>query len=109
MRSAYRYRATVTLHPGVDEGEPGALVTVELCGSWDHEGSCRWPHHSRLQAEGTTSSFCTIFACEPEERDEIAGRIDRSLRSSGVVHVQNSEITAVPAADAELAARLRDA
>jgi hypothetical protein len=106
MRSAHLYRATVILHPGVDERELGAAVTVELCGSWDHEGSCRWPHHNRIHAEGTTTSFNTIFVCEPEERDEIGDRIDRSLRSCGLGDVCGGGITDVSSADADLAARL---
>jgi hypothetical protein len=22
-------------------------VTVALCGHWEHDGECRWPHHTR--------------------------------------------------------------
>jgi hypothetical protein len=38
--------ATLRLAPGQDELAPGAAVTVSLCGHWDHDGPCRWPHHT---------------------------------------------------------------
>lgn len=34
-------------------GDPAALggaVTRELCGHWEHEGPCRWPHHTSSRA-----------------------------------------------------------
>lgn len=38
--------ATIHLPEGGDPAAPGAAVTVALCGHWEHDRSCRWPHHT---------------------------------------------------------------
>jgi hypothetical protein len=35
--------------PEADLGAIGAAVTVELCGHWEHEPPCRWPHHTAVE------------------------------------------------------------
>jgi hypothetical protein len=37
------------------DGDPAALggaVTVALCGNWEHDGPCRWPHHTDTLEQG---------------------------------------------------------
>ncbi len=45
---AYVAEAEIVLNEGCDPAAVGAAVTVELCGHWEHEGACRWPHNSAI-------------------------------------------------------------
>jgi hypothetical protein len=80
MRSPYAHEALVELTDGVDEGAPGAAVTVALCGSWQHDGPCPLaPHHTstRRGPEGLLVRvlFATEPAREPDARRLIAGAL----------------------------------
>ena len=48
---AHRCEYRILLEPGSDERAPGGAVTVALCGHWDHDGPCRWPHFSTITAD----------------------------------------------------------
>jgi hypothetical protein len=56
-------------------------VTVELCGHWEHEGGCRWPHNNEIWPEGDDVTFRTIFVAPPSEECEVHERIESALRS----------------------------
>ena len=49
-QSTFPYRRTfiLSLSDARDSRAPGGAVTVALCGHWDHEGECRWPHLSTI-------------------------------------------------------------
>lgn len=42
MRLVHR----VLLDAGGDPRALGGAVTAALCGHWEHDGRCRWPHHT---------------------------------------------------------------
>jgi hypothetical protein len=51
-RVGYVQQALLQLSPGVDIGEPGAAITTELCGSWQHDGPCPLaPHHTAAERQ----------------------------------------------------------
>ena len=45
----------------------GAAVTTALCGHWEHEGPCRWPHNNAIQQKGATFLFRTLFVAPASE------------------------------------------
>jgi hypothetical protein len=45
---SHRCEYRIRLEPGSDDRAPGGAVTVALCGHWDHDGRCRWPHLSTI-------------------------------------------------------------
>ncbi|ADP79508.1 hypothetical protein [Pseudofrankia inefficax] len=47
-RSGFVYEAWVRLAAGADSRALGGAVTVALCGHWEHEGACTWPHNVRV-------------------------------------------------------------
>jgi hypothetical protein len=51
-------------------------VTVELCGHWEHDGACRWPHNSA----NIGPAFRTIFVASDEDEPEVRTRIESVLR-----------------------------
>jgi hypothetical protein len=77
------HEAELRLDPGADERAPGGAVTVALCGDWDHEGACRWPHNSAIVADGDRWRLRTVFLAPLAEEGEVRHRIDRGLRQTG--------------------------
>jgi hypothetical protein len=69
---------------------PGAAVTLELCGSWDHEPPCPLAaHHTtsrrdRTGEDGHDVVVRVVFACAPAAEADVRARIDRALRRGAV-------------------------
>ena len=78
---AYVLEAELELDAGCDPRAVGAAVTVELCGHWEHEGPCAWPHNSDIDVEREPALFRTIYVADNDEEPEIHDRIVKSLRS----------------------------
>jgi hypothetical protein len=78
MRQAYAHGAVLS---GVaDERDPGAAITVALCGHWDHEPPCPLaPHHIGTTREDETIRLRVLFVTEPHLVDEVRRRIDDAL------------------------------
>ena len=45
----FAHEAQARLAPGSDAAAVGAAITSGLCGTWEHDGPCRWPHHTYVQ------------------------------------------------------------
>lgn len=71
----------LALDEGVDLAAPGGAVTVGLCGSWEHDGHCRWPHHSAITVTGTTWTVRVVFVAHDREVADVRRRIGASLAS----------------------------
>jgi hypothetical protein len=80
MREAFVHEASIELERGADERAPGAAVTVGLCGHWQHEGPCRWPHHSSVERSGQMLVIRVVFVADPADEQDVRQRIDRALR-----------------------------
>jgi hypothetical protein len=106
---AYVLEAEIELEEGADPRAVGAAVTVELCGHWEHEGPCAWPHNSAIDAARTPALLRTIYVADEDEEPEIRDRIVRSLNQAADWSVEG--IRARPIADDErdLANRLASA
>jgi hypothetical protein len=105
-RSAHVYAASIRLGEGTNPAEVGAAVTVELCGHWDHEGPCRWPHNNAIEDAAPVAAFRTVFVAPDDEIDEVRARIDRALRSSAEWTVLESGPRALTAEEQTLGANL---
>jgi hypothetical protein len=79
--SAYVHEAELELFEGTDPQAPGGAVTVALCGHWDHDGPCRWPHHSAIAGGAQPRLLRTVFAARPQDEPEIRALIDGALRA----------------------------
>jgi hypothetical protein len=79
---AFVHEGSLELADGADDRAPGAAVTVGLCGHWDHEGDCRWRHHTAVvQRDGSTLTVRTVFASDIAEEAEVRARIVAALES----------------------------
>lgn len=107
-RDPFVYEAALHLVEGTDPGAPGAAVTVELCGHWEHEGGCRWPHNNELSDENGSTTIRTIFVAPPAEESEVRARIDAALRSASGWTVTASGARPLRSNEQALAARLAD-
>ena len=83
MRSVrgHVHQADVTFSAEADTRAPGGAVTVALCGSWDHEGSCRWPHHTSVDPSITPSPVRVVFVADDDELVDVRRRIESALVS----------------------------
>ena|SRR5512133_775640 len=92
---AWVHEAVVDLLEDADPRAVGAAVTVALCGHWEHEGPCRWPHNNEL----VDGLFRTMFVCAAHEEPEVRARIRSALGNASQWRVV--EERARPVADAE--------
>lgn len=77
---AYVHRAEVQLGGG-DSGAPGAAVTTRLCGGWQHEGACRWPHHTSVEGTAPLLVLRVVFVAEPGEEQGVRRLVVEGLAS----------------------------
>jgi hypothetical protein len=75
------HEATLDLEPGTDPRAPGGAVTVALCGHWEHECACRWPHHTSISDMGSERVVRTVFVAARSELPEVRKRIREALAS----------------------------
>jgi hypothetical protein len=82
MDFPYTYQTTVRLGDGGDSHAIGGAVTVALCGHWEHDGPCRWPHHTAAVAAGDGRyRVTTRFACATGEEADVRARIAAAVAS----------------------------
>lgn len=85
-------------------GDPAALggaVTVALCGHWEHEGDCRWPHHSSVSssagADGKDVAGVQVvtvaFDASGAEVDQVRERIRAALAGGRLTGPDGTEST----------------
>ena len=79
-RGPIAVNARLELVADADPRAPGGAVTMELCGKYQHDGPCRWPHNSRIDNNSAPARLRTIVVVSAEDRDEVVGRIERALR-----------------------------
>lgn len=94
------------LNEGVDPAEPGAAVTVPLCGHWEHQGPYRWPHNSEIDAAREPAPFRTIFAADASGEDAVRARIEQALRSGPDWSVRSSGPRSIAPEESTLARKL---
>jgi hypothetical protein len=71
--------AALALDPDTDPAAIGAAITVELCGHWKHEGSCRWPHHSEVVESGHGRARIRTVVTAGSDAIEVERRIGLAL------------------------------
>jgi len=99
---AYVHEARLVVSPDVDPASVGAEVTVALCGHWQHDGPCRWPHNNSLNA----NYFRTIFICTPDDEPEVRRRIVAALSGDDRWRLESEGRRDVAEDEQDLAARL---
>ncbi len=85
MRQAFAHQGLLEILDGGDERAPGAAVTVALCGHWEHEPPCRWPHRTEVQPDGDGWWVSVGFDAGAGEVDEVRERIRDALASGALV------------------------
>ena len=79
MQQAYVHAARVQLAPESDAGAPGAAVTVALCGDWQHDGPCRWPHHTGVEEVEGALEVRTVVVSEADDEADVRRLIENAL------------------------------
>lgn len=104
---AYVIEADLVLADGLDPAAVGAAVTVELCGHWEHDGACRWPHNTAIDAAREPARVRTLFVADTDEAQPVRERIEATLRGATAWRVVSIRSRAVADDERALAERLR--
>ena len=79
-RETFVHEATVEPASDANLDAIGAAITAELCGHWEHEPPCPWPHNNAVERpEPGGAVVRTVFIAEPGDEVEVRTRIDRAL------------------------------
>jgi hypothetical protein len=79
-KERFAHDALLSMEPGADDRAPGGVITVALCGSWEHEPPCLLaPHHTRAERAGDEVRLRVLFAAEPDEESRVRAMIDDAL------------------------------
>jgi hypothetical protein len=77
----HRLHYHIRFASGSDDRAPGGAVTVALCGHWNHDGPCRWPHHSSISLEGGGRHLLVVqFDASGDDVETVKTRIGDALR-----------------------------
>jgi hypothetical protein len=98
--------AELVLLPDVDPRAAGGEVTVALCGHWDHDGPCRWPHNSRIDTDTSPARLRSVIVVPGEDREEVVRRVEVALRGDERWAVERIATGAINDDEQDLAARL---
>lgn len=79
VRSAVVHEARLRFGEGADTAAAGGAVTVGLCGHWDHEGPCRWPHHTRVHEDDGEHVLRVVVVADDDEMDAVRQRIEAAV------------------------------
>ena len=86
MDFPYRYTATVRILGDGDPRAVGGAVTVALCGHWEHDGTCQWPHHTQTIPVGSgRHAVTTRFACAEGQEADVRAQIAAAVASGAQV------------------------
>jgi hypothetical protein len=106
-REAFVQEAELLLADDTDSAEPGAAVTIALCGYWEHEGPCRWPHNNAITAEhGAAARFRTLFVADGAEEQSVRDLIVGALGDATGWTVTSTATRPVAESEHDLARRL---
>ena len=103
---AIAVEAELELAPGADPAAPGAMVTTALCGHWEHDGPCRWPHNSRLDPSTAPTRLRTVAIVDDETMAEVVARVEAGLRQDVRWSVVRCRVSDLSPDEVALAQRL---
>jgi hypothetical protein len=76
MAPVHAHEAVLELETDDAAVAPGAAVTVELCGHWQHEGACRWPHRTLVASRvGRVLGVRVLYAAPASELEDVRSRV----------------------------------
>ena len=105
-REAIAVEAELKLQPGTDARAPGGAVTAELCGHWEHDGPCRWPHNTEIDTSANPAQLRTIVVVSDDDRIEVIHRIESALRRDDRWTLARISVRSTADDERELARRL---
>jgi hypothetical protein len=105
-RDAHVHAATLGLAAGVDPAAVGAAVTTELCGHWQHDGPCRWPHHNSIRPAGAGHELRVVFVAPDADIAGVHARIASALDTMPGCEVVTDAPAALEADEIALGTRL---
>jgi hypothetical protein len=82
MQHGFVHEVVLAMDPGADIRAPGAAITRQLCGHWDHQPPCPLaPHHTDAQRAGAQVHLRVLFVAEQTREAEVRELVDLALAS----------------------------
>lgn len=81
LRLVHRIR----LDAGGDTRAPGGAVTVALCGVWEHDGDCRWPHRTDVVTRGGALIVDVRVTCAASDEGDVRALVLGALAAGVLV------------------------
>lgn len=107
--AVFVHEATLELRSDADPRAVGAEVTRALCGHWEHEGPCRWPHNNDIDLQQHDAVFRTIFVCTAKDESDIRARIQSTIGGDARWRLVSARSRSLQTDERELAERLQRA
>tara|TARA_B100001113_G_C20823563_1_gene497792 strand:- start:39 stop:353 length:315 start_codon:yes stop_codon:yes gene_type:complete len=79
----YEHQLKYKLKLGFDSDSkgPGGAVTTALCGHWNHEGGCKWPHYCSITQTDEGSHLLVVsFDSDSKDLEIVTSRIRSALK-----------------------------
>ena len=92
----YEHQVDFRIHltSGSDDRAPGGAVTVALCGHWDHDGPCRWPHFSALtRGDDDLDDLTVAFNASAADIETVKSLIKGALQTGRLTGPDGREST----------------
>ena len=100
--------ADLLLSAASDWAAPGAVITTALCGHWEHEGRCRWPHNSRIDTSVSPTVLRMLVIVDNATQNEVVALVERGLRDDGRWQVMGFRVGAITDSERALGDRLNN-
>jgi hypothetical protein len=89
VRDAFAHEAMLVMPVDADVRAPGAVITAELCGHWEHQPPCPLAaHHSKSERVGDAVRVRVLFATFSENEGEVRRRINQALERGRLVSAE---------------------
>ena len=106
-RATFAHEAVLHVDARTDEREPGAVITIELCGAIDHPPPCPFAPHQTVAAQHNDGLYVrTVFAVEAAREREVHERIDPALAAAPAWRLERGGPSALRRGEAALGARM---
>ena len=106
-RATFAHEAVLHVDARTDEREPGAVITIELCGTIDHPPPCPFAPHQTVAAQHNEGLYVrTVFADEAAREREVHERIDPALAAAPAWRLERGGPSALRPGEAALGARM---
>lgn len=92
MRKVFVHEVRVRLGSGADPAAVGGAITQALCGDWDHQPPCEFPHHTSTTDQDGVLVARTVVS-SPRRRERFVRRLIDVRLSTGIITGPDGQVS----------------